>query len=91
MGKRELVLLEEQTLLSRERTMQQYITTGAALIGLGLLAMKFFEGPYTYLGIILIAIGFAQMYLAYVRFSKYRKIVRKIRKKEKKLRLEVGE
>jgi len=91
MGKKELVLLEEQTLLSRERTMQQYIATGATFIGLGLLVIKFFEKIYVYLGILLVAIGFLQIYLAYARFEKYRKIVRKLRKREKRFGLEIGE
>ena len=91
MGKKELVLLEEQTLLSRERTMQQYIATGSTFIGLGLLVIKFFEKIYVYLGIALIAIGFLQIYMAYVRFEKYRKIVRKLRKREKRFGLEIGE
>lgn len=91
MGRRELVLLEEQTMLSRERTMQQYIATGAAFIGLGLLVLKFLEPIWVILGIALLGIGLVQVYTAYVRFEKYRKIARKLRKKEKRLHLEVGE
>lgn len=92
MGKRELLLLEEQTLLSRERTMQQYITTSLALIGVGILVLKFFEGAYyIILGILLNTLGFVQITMAYIRFIRYRKVVRRLRKKERKFRLDIGE
>jgi len=92
MTKRELVLLEEQTILSRERTMQQYIATGLGFIGLGVVVIKFFLGGYYYLlGFALLAMGFAQIITAYVRFARYRRIARHLRKKEKGLNLEVGE
>ena len=89
---RQIALEEEQTLLSRERTMQQYMTTGLAFIGAGLIVIKFFTGDiYTFIGALLIVIGFWQLWQSYRRFERYRKIVRKIRKKEKKLGLEIGE
>ena len=92
MGQKELTLLQEQTILSRERTMQQYIATGLAFIGIGLIVIRFFEGQnYFYLSLGLVAIGFWQVGEAYTRFRKYREIVRKLRRKEKKLGLEVGE
>lgn len=92
MGKKELLLLEEQTLLSRERTMQQYIATGTAMIGLGIFVIKFFPDMYYYWASIgFILFGFFQIAMAYIRFQKYRKVVRKLRKKEKKLKLDVGE
>ncbi|MEM2954484.1 MAG: DUF202 domain-containing protein, partial [Candidatus Nanoarchaeia archaeon] len=67
----QLLLMEEQTLLSRERTMQQYIATGLAFITVGLLVLKFFEKPYVVLGIFLILIGFWQLWQAYLRFKHY--------------------
>lgn len=92
MGRKELVLLEEQTVLSRERTMQQYITTGLGFMGLGVVVMKFFIGnAYIIFGALLIGLGFMEMGIAYLRFLHYRKIARNLRKKEKGLRLEVGE
>ncbi len=87
-----LLLLEEQTVLSRERTMQQYMTTGLSFIGVGLVVVRFFTGPaYLFIGSALIAIGFWQIWEAYHRFKKYRRIARKIRRKEKRYGLEVGE
>jgi len=92
MASRQLVLLEEQTILSRERTMQQYMTTGLAFIGAGLIVMRLFMGDiYTLIGGVLIAIGFWQIYQAYLRFKRYRSMARKLRRKEKKLGLDVGE
>jgi len=89
---KQLALQEEQTLLSRERTMQQYMTTGLAFIGVGLIVVKFFiEYIYITIGIILIFIGFWQLWQAYRRFKKYRKVIKMIRKKEKDIGLEVGE
>ncbi len=90
--KRHILLLEEQTMLSRERTMQQYMATGLSFIGVGLVVIKLFIGQiYIAIASALIVIGFWQIYQAYLRFKKYRGIVRKLRKREKKLGLEIGE
>ncbi len=86
-----LLLLEEQTMLSRERTMQAYITTGLGFITVGLLVIKFFEHTYYIIGAALVLIGFWQIWQAYLRFKKYRSVVRKLRARERKLGLEVGE
>ena len=89
---RHLILLEEQTMLSRERTMQQYMTTGLAFIGVGLIVTRLFlERVYTAIGSILIAIGFWQIWKAYQRFRRYRFMIRKLRKTEKQVGLEIGE
>ncbi|HIH13670.1 MAG TPA: DUF202 domain-containing protein [Nanoarchaeota archaeon] len=91
-SKKHMLLLEEQTILSRERTMQQYMTTGLSFIGVGLIVLKFFFGsPYIFLGSLLLTIGFSQIVIAYYRFEKYRVVARKLRKKEKQYALEVGE
>lgn len=92
-SKRQLILLEEQTILSRERTMQQYMSTGLAFIALGVVIIQVLTKiPYNIdLGVILILIGFWQVWQAYKRHQKYRKLARGLRKKEKKLGLEVGE
>jgi len=90
---RQLILLEEQTILSRERTMQQYMSTGLAFIALGLVAIQLLgKVPYNvYLGCILILIGLWQVWQAYLRHKRYRKLARKLRLREKGLGLEVGE
>ena len=41
-----LLLAEEQTLLSRERTMHSYMQTGLAFTSVGLVVMKFLSGPF---------------------------------------------
>lgn len=89
---RMLLLAEEQTILARERTMQQYINTGLAFVGLGLIVARFFgNGHYQAVGALLIMLGFWQIYQAYSRFTQYRKMARKIRKEEKSMGLEIGE
>jgi len=92
-NKRTLILLEEQTILSRERTMQQYMSTGLAFIALGVVIMQVLTKiPYNIqLGAVLILIGLWQVWQAYTRHKKYRRLARGLRKKEKKLGLEVGE
>jgi uncharacterized membrane protein YidH (DUF202 family) len=92
-NKRTLILLEEQTILSRERTMQQYMSTGLAFIALGVVIVQLLvKVPYnTYIGLGLVAIGFWQVWQAYLRHKRYRKLARKLRHKEKGLGLEVGE
>ena len=93
MANRQLILLEEQTILSRERTMQQYMSTGLAFIALGLVVVQLLKDiPYnTYIGGLLILIGFWQVWQAYLRHKRYRKIARRLRHREKGLGLEVGE
>jgi hypothetical protein len=73
--------------------MQQYISTGLAFIVLGLVVIQLFgKVPYnTYLGGVLILIGFWQVWQAYLRHKRYRKLARKLRRREKKLGLEIGE
>ena len=90
---RQLILLEEQTILSRERTMQQYMSTGLAFIALGIVVIQLLQKiPYNVeLGTILILIGFWQVWQAYNRHKRYRKLVRGLRRKEMRLGLEVGE
>ena len=92
MASRQLILLEEQTILSRERTMQQYIATGLAFIGVALVVARFFIGPlYSLLSAALIGVGLWQIYVAYRRFKRYQYLAKKLRKKERKLGMEIGE
>ena len=44
-----LLLMEEQTLLSRERTMHSYMQTGLAFTSVGLAVMKFLSGLLLFL------------------------------------------
>lgn len=85
-----LLLAEEQTMLSRERTMHSYMQTGLAFISIGLLVVKFLEGPeYLMVGSFLVLIGFLQLSEAFRRFRRYRQDVRELRRKEKKLGIEI--
>jgi len=87
-----LLLSEEQTILSRERTMHSYMQTGLAFMGVGLLIVKYVEGiEFTILGAALALFGGYVLYGSMKRFFRYRKSVRRLRKIERKLRLDVGE
>lgn len=92
-NKRTLILLEEQTILSRERTMQQYMSTGLAFIALGLVVIQLLgKVPYNVaLGVVLVLIGLWQVWQAYLRHKRYRRLARKLRHRERSLGLEVGE
>ena len=53
-----LLLAEEQTLLSRERTMHSYMQTGLAFTSVGLLIMKFLPGIFYFcIGALFIILG----------------------------------
>lgn len=85
-----LLLAEEQTILSRERTMHSYMQTGLAFISIGILIMKFLEGSgYLLLGGFLVLIGFLQLAEAFRRFRAYRREVRELRAKERRLGIEI--
>lgn len=72
--------------------MQQYMSTGLAFVALGIVVLQFLKGDiYSLIGAVLVAIGFWQIYQAYLRHRRYRSLVRKLRQKEKKYGLEVGE
>ncbi|MBI4895298.1 MAG: DUF202 domain-containing protein [Candidatus Aenigmarchaeota archaeon] len=78
---RNILFSEEQTLLSRERTMHSYIQTGLTTIGVGLIMLKFFVEFYL-IGILLTFVGFATVAYAINRWVGYRKTVKIIRGKE---------
>jgi uncharacterized membrane protein YidH (DUF202 family) len=67
-----LVLAEEQTLLSRERTRHSYMQTGLAFTSVGLLIMKFLSGVFYFcaggLFIILGALLIVESGKRYMRF-----------------------
>ena len=90
--KSQLLLEEEQTILSRERTMHSYMQTGLGFIGAGLLAIKFLDGIlYATVGVILCLFGVYLLIEAMHRFTRYRKMAHKLRKLEKANRLDIGE
>jgi uncharacterized membrane protein YidH (DUF202 family) len=89
-SERALLLAEEQTILARERTMHSYMQTGLAFISIGLLILKFLEGSaYLLLGSFLALIGFLELGEAFRRFTVYRREVRELRAKEKRLGIEI--
>lgn len=86
-----LLLLEEQTLLSRERTMHSYMQTGLAFTSVGLLIIKFLEGFfYVGVGIFFIILGGFLILEAGRRYTRFRKAIRSLRNKEAQLGFEIG-
>jgi uncharacterized membrane protein YidH (DUF202 family) len=86
-----LLLLEEQTLLSRERTMHSYMQTGLAFTSVGLVIIKFLEGFfYSGVGILFIILGCLLILEAVRRYARFRKAVKLLRNKEAQLGYEIG-
>ncbi|HVN97564.1 MAG TPA: DUF202 domain-containing protein [Syntrophorhabdaceae bacterium] len=86
-----LLLAEEQTLLSRERTMHSYMQTGLAFTSVGLLIMKFLGGiPYICAAGFLILLGALLILESVRRYVRFRRAVAKLRRKETKLGYDIG-
>jgi uncharacterized membrane protein YidH (DUF202 family) len=86
-----LLLMEEQTLLSRERTMHSYMQTGLAFTSVGLFIMKFLNGPlYLGAGAAFVVLGVLLIVESARRYVLFRKAIRKLREKEAKLGFEIG-
>ncbi len=86
-----LLLAEEQTLLSRERTMHSYMQTGLAFTSVGLLIMKFLPGIfYSGTGLIFIILGALLIVESGKRYMRFRRAIAKLREKEAKLGYEIG-
>jgi sulfite exporter TauE/SafE len=86
-----LLLMEEQTLLSRERTMHSYMQTGLAFSSVGLMVMKFFAGfYYLCIGVLFIVVGFLLIFESGRRYIGFRKDIRQLREIETKLGYKIG-
>lgn len=86
-----LLLAEEQTFLSRERTMHSYMQTGLAFTSVGLLIIKFLGGLlYFCSGIIFIILGVLLIAESARRYVRFRKAIRKLREKEARLGYDIG-
>jgi uncharacterized membrane protein YidH (DUF202 family) len=85
-----LLLLEEQTLLSRERTMHSYMQTGLAFTSVGLLIIKFLVGFfYVGVGVLFIVLGGLLILESGRRYTRFRKVVKLLRNKEAQLGFEI--
>jgi uncharacterized membrane protein YidH (DUF202 family) len=86
-----LLLMEEQTLLSRERTVHSYMQTGLAFTSVGLFIMKFLKGLlYFCAGVAFIILGIFLITESARRYLHFKKAIRKLREKETKLGYEIG-
>jgi hypothetical protein len=86
-----ILLAEEQTLLSRERTMHSYMQTGLAFTSVGLVVIKFLGGFFYYCaGAASMILGGALIFEAARRYVRFRKAIRALREKEAELGYTVG-
>ena len=86
-----LLLMEEQTLLSRERTMHSYMQPGLAFTSVGLFIMKFLSGLFYFcVGLVFIILGVLLIAESVRRYMNFRDAIRKVREKETKLGSEIG-
>jgi uncharacterized membrane protein YidH (DUF202 family) len=86
-----ILLAEEQTLLSRERTMHSYMQTGLAFTSVGLVIIKFLgEIFYTCAGVFFMILGCLLIVESGRRYVRFRKAIRALRRKEAELGYEIG-
>jgi len=86
-----LLMVEEQTFLSRERTMHSYMQTGLAFVSVGLVIIKLLSGIlYLCIGILLMILGGLLIIESGRRYVRFRKAIRLLREKEAKLGYELG-
>jgi len=86
-----LLMVEEQTFLSRERTMHSYMQTGLAFISVGLVIIKFLGGIfYLCTGMLLMILGGLLIIESVRRYVRFRKAIRLLREKEAKLGYDLG-
>ena len=86
-----LLMVEEQTFLSRERTMHSYMQTGLAFVSVGLVIIKLLSGIlYLFIGILLMILGGLLIIESGRRYVRFRKAIRLLREKEAKLGYQLG-
>jgi uncharacterized membrane protein YidH (DUF202 family) len=86
-----IILAEEQTLLSRERTMHSYMQTGLAFTSVGLVIVKFLGGILAVVtGACFMALGGLLIMEAGRRYVRFRRAIRLLRRKEAELGYDVG-
>jgi len=86
-----IIMAEEQTLLSRERTMHSYMQTGLAFTSVGLVIVKFLGGLlYVIAGVIFMILGGLLIFESGRRYVRFRKAIRLIREREARLGYKIG-
>jgi len=86
-----IILAEEQTLLSRERTMHSYMQTGLAFTSVGLVIVKFLGGILAVVtGACFMTLGGLLIMEAGRRYVRFRRAIRLLRRKEAELGYDVG-
>ncbi len=86
-----ILMPEEQTLLSRERTMHSYMQTGLAFTSVGLVIIEFLGGLlYVCTGAFFMILGFLLIIESAKRYVRFRKAIRQLREKEASLGYDVG-
>ena len=91
----EFTLSDERTILSKQRTELAFMQTGIAMVGLGLVALKFwFEGPIEIVATVLVGLGFYEIARSYQKLLEYSRRLDRIKtlvRKSKWGKFEYGE
>lgn len=86
-----IILAEEQTLLSRERTMHSYMQTGLTFASVGLVLVKLLGGVLSMAtGSCFMALGGFLIFEAGKRYFRFRRAIRLLRGKEAEMGYDVG-
>lgn len=82
-------LSEEQTILSRERTIQSFMQTGIASIGVGLVVINVFRDSFGFmvLGGFLVVIGLAEVLESLRRLKIQKGLMKRVKTKERKMNI----
>ena len=87
----QILLSEEQTILSRERTMHSYMQTGLAFISVSLIILNLLkDGFYFLIAVVFQILGWLLIFESARRYILCRKVIRQIRKKEVEMGYEIG-
>ncbi len=86
-----ILLAEEQTLLSWERTMHSYMQAGLTFCSVGLVIMKFLTGAFYFCAsVFFVIIGAVLIIEAGRRYRRFRRDIVRLREREAKLGYDIG-
>jgi len=86
-----ILLAEEQTFLSWERTMHSCMQAGLAFCSVGLVIMKFLTGIfYVCAGVFFIILGALLIIEAGTRYRRFRRAIVRLREKEANVGYDIG-
>lgn len=81
---KKLLIAEEEVLLSKERTILQFMSTALAFIGVGIIIVKIFnDSMFQLIGYLIIAVGFVEIGESMRRLRGKQKIMKRLEKQTK--------